>query len=154
MCRHTKLLEQAVSIFALFPVKSKNQLTRLALADACMPSAVVVWACSPSLYCKCNQSVEKVPEYTDVLVPRTFSIGRPATHYISVGTNVGLQGISYHSQELYKYIQEAVVAADPCSRHLLSKWRRMAHRNQRDLREESDHDLPETKQQVSSIDWF
>lgn len=140
MCRHTKLLEQAVSIFALFPMKSKNQLTRLALADACMPNAVVVWACSPSLYCKCSQSVENVPEYTDVLVPRTCSIGRPATHPISVWTNVSLHWISHHSQELYKYIQEAVVAVDPCSRHLLSKWQKKTHRNKRDLGEESDCD--------------
>lgn len=147
-CKHTKLLEHAVSTFALFPWKSKNQLTRLELQDAPTPSPVVVWHCSPSLYCICCQSVEKVPVYTDVLVPRTFSIGRPATRHISIRTNVCLQYINHHFQEPYKYVQEAAVAEDPCSQHLSSKYRKRGHRSQRDLHEESDHGLPDTRRPV------
>lgn len=74
----TKLLEQAVSMFADGPLKLKNQLRRLANIDGMSP--VIAWLnrYSGSLLYRSFQSFVKQPVYTAVFEPLTCSTGKPA----------------------------------------------------------------------------
>lgn len=78
MSNATRLLEQAVSMWTLGPLRSKYQLTRLEMSDDAEPVAAVLSALSGSRDTILDQSSVKDAENTDVREPLSFSAGMPA----------------------------------------------------------------------------
>lgn len=79
MWNATRLLEQAVSMWTLGPLRSKYQLTRFATSEDAVPVAAVFSALSGSCDAIFDQSSVKDAENTDVLEPLRSSAGIPAS---------------------------------------------------------------------------
>ena len=81
MSNATRLLEQAVSMWTLGPLRSKYQLTRLEMSDDAEPVAAVLSALSGSRDTILDQSSVKDAENTDVREPlswETASVSKTA----------------------------------------------------------------------------
>ena len=78
MAKATKLLEHAVSMWTLGPLRSKYQLTRLEISDDAEPVAAVLSTLSGSCERILDQSSVKDAENTEVRDPLSFSAGMPA----------------------------------------------------------------------------
>lgn len=73
MSKATRLLEHAVSIWTLEPLRSKYQLTRLEMSDDAEPVAAVLSALSGSCERILDQSSVKDAENTEVRDPLSFA---------------------------------------------------------------------------------
>lgn len=115
MSTANRLLEQAVSIWTLGPLRSKYQLTRFEISDDAAPVAAVRSTFSGSCESILDQSSVKDAENTAVLEPLSFSAGIPARNS-SVSKSIALSGLesspSHHFRKHGMMSPASIVAWD------------------------------------------